>query len=373
VPKLKLSDVGVQNLKPSATHTDFWDSALPSFGVRVAPSGTKTFVLKIHNARRAIGRYPIISLSNARIEAKRMLAEKTLGRVRPQSIAYPQAVALFIEDKQRNKKASTAKEYGRVLNKFPFRGQLSEITHKDTARQLGTIKDPSAYDHALVYSRIFFNWCVKRRYITENPTLGLSTHAKVKRARVLTDDEIKSLWSATDEPTHFNRIVRLLLLTGQRRGEIAGLRKEWICDDFVTLPAEITKNGCVHSFPIGMLCASVLAEPLKNSHSLLFPSIKKDGKPFNGWSKAKMTLDEASGVSDWTLHDLRRTFASNLGALGVRLEVIEKLLNHVSGSFAGVAGIYQRYDFFSEMRAAMELWDKRLTTILQPTASLPFG
>ena len=94
VPKTRLTDIGLLNLKSGATDIDYWDAKLPTFGVRVSPKGTKTFVLKIHNGRQAIGRYPLISLSEARTEAKRILAEKTLGRIRSQSITYPQAFGL---------------------------------------------------------------------------------------------------------------------------------------------------------------------------------------------------------------------------------------------------------------------------------------
>jgi len=121
-----------------------------------------------------------------------------------------------------------------------------------------------------------------------------------------------------------------------------------IVDDTVTLPTVTTKNGREHTFP--------------------FP---KSAKPFldhlsyNGFSKAKARLDTASGVSGWTLHDLRRTFASKLAALGVSLPVIEKLLNHVSGSFSGVVGVYQRYDFMPEMRNAIDRWETELQRILR--------
>jgi integrase len=194
--------------------------------------------------------------------------------------------------------------------------------------------------------------------------LGLPTKSPT-RARVLTDEELKSLWHATSEPAHFNCIVRLLLLTGQRRGEVAALRKEWICDNVVTLPPNITKNGRSHSFPIGPLSLSVISSAGTKNDGLIFPSLSNKGStPFNGWSKSKSALDRKCLISGWTLHDLRRTFASNLAALGVRLEVTEKLLNHVSGSFAGVAGIYNRYDFIPEMRAAIGLWEVKLKIIL---------
>src|SRR5262245_8268297 len=104
VPKTYLTDLTLPKLAAGETHIDYWDTKLPTFGVRVAPKGTKTFILKIHNGRQALGRYQsgVFGLSDARTEAKRILAEKTLGRIRPQSITYPQAVKLFVEDKERS-------------------------------------------------------------------------------------------------------------------------------------------------------------------------------------------------------------------------------------------------------------------------------
>ena len=102
----------------------------------------------------------------------------------------------------------------------------------------------------------------------------------------------------------------------------------------------------------------------ETSDSFLFPARGRSETCFNGWSKCKATLDTLSGVADWTLHDLRRTFASNLAASGVQLPVIEKLLNHVSGSFGGIVAVYQRHNFMPEMRDAIEKWGARLNKIL---------
>jgi integrase len=97
---------------------------------------------------------------------------------------------------------------------------------------------------------------------------------------------------------------------------------------------------------------------------LLFPARGQSVRPFSGWSKRKIELDRLCGASDWTLHDIRRTVASNLAALGVALPVIERLLNHVSGSFGGIVSVYQRHSFMPEMRAAVEKWNKRVLDIL---------
>jgi integrase len=167
-------------------------------------------------------------------------------------------------------------------------------------------------------------------------------------------------------PAAFCAIVKLLILSGQRRGEISALRKKWLSDDTITLPNEITKNGREHTFPIGQLAASVLESSTETSDAdFLFPARGDSETCFNGWSKSKAALDSLSGVTGWTLHDLRRTFASNLAALGVQLPVIEKLLNHVSGSFSGIVAVYQRHNFMPEMRDAIEKWEARLNKIVR--------
>jgi integrase len=320
VPTIKLSDLSIQKLKGSEKHADYFDLTLPTFGLRVSPKGTKTFILKLRNGRQAIGRYPILSLSEARTEAKRILAERTLGRIRPRSITYPQATRLFIEDKKKHRRPNTYEAYEWHLNRLGFSGELSEISNDDVARALARIKSKSTYNHALVAARIFFNWCIKRPYIEHNPTTGLSPHSTLPRARLLTDQEAKLIWQATEEKTHFNTIVRLLLLTGQRRNEIASLKSEYIKDDICTLPSTLTKNGREHSFPLGDLAASMFKSiKMASSGTSLFPARGGSGNCFNGWSKSKAGLDRRLGgtVENWTLHDIRRFYASAMARLGV--------------------------------------------------------
>jgi integrase len=329
----------------------------------VSQGGSKTFVVNRNNSLITIGRFPILSLSEARGEAKRLLAEFTLGRVRPQSVTYAQATSLFLEDKTRAKRPRTVADYKRLLGRLAFRGQLSDITHADAMRRLNSFKAEGERNHLLVAAKVFFNWCIKRRYITENPFAGLSQKQSPTRSRVLSDTEIQSIWAATDEPTTFNTIVRLLLLTGQRRGEIAALQISWITNDHIVLPKEICKNSREHTFPTGQLASSLLKASDTNS-GLLFPARGMPTKPFNGWSKSKATLDKASGVSGWTLHDLRRTFATRLAEQGTPPHVIERLLNHVSGQISGVSAIYNRASYLPEMREALEKWEKYLTALL---------
>jgi hypothetical protein len=137
MPKVRLEDVSLRSLPiPAKGQSDFWCDRLPGFGVRVSQGGTKTFVLNLHKVRRTIGRYPIISLSEARTEAKRMLAEKTLGKIRPQSISYPDAVEVFLEEKRARRKARTVADLERHLNLLGFKCQLADVSHADMERKL---------------------------------------------------------------------------------------------------------------------------------------------------------------------------------------------------------------------------------------------
>jgi len=188
-----------------------------------------------------------------------------------------------------------------------------------------------------------------------------SGHRYRPRERVLTNAELRRVWNAAGDG-NYGSIVKLLILTGQRVGEISKLWPGMIGEDTVTLPAEGTKNGRIHTFPVGQTAQTILRR--SRGRVFLFPARGKPTAPFNGFSKGKANLDKASGVSEWTLHDLRRTFATGLASLGVSLPVVEKLLNHVSGSFAGVVGVYQRHSYDKEMRAAMELWEQEVARIV---------
>lgn len=373
MPNIALSDAGLRSIEPPAKGTvDFWDTKFKGFGVRVSQGGTKTFVLNIHKARRSLGRYGIVTLAEARTEARRILAQKTLGQTRPQSITFPTAFDVFIAEKEKSRRARTIKDYRRLINlHFPFKGQLAEIKHHDIERRLVRIKSRSEHNHALQNAKTFFTWAQKRRYIPDNPTIGFTKHKLPNRARVLTDAELKSIWEATAEPTIHNTIVRLLILTGQRKGEIAKLRPEYYSHNQQTicLPSEVTKNGREHTFPISTQAASLLAICHSDgsalvSGRLLFPARGHSSKHFNGWSKSKAALDKACGVKSWRLHDLRRTFRTLHGKLKTPPHIAERLVNHISAQ-TDVEIIYDQYKYLPEMREAMDAYQSYLLKLLK--------
>jgi integrase len=249
------------------------------------------------------------------------------------------------------------------------------------------IKGASMTGRTAAYGRAAFAWAVKRGAVRNNPFASLPIAKSIaRRERVLSDAELVEVWrAAPDMVQPYGAIVRLLILTGQRRGEVAGMRWNEISDDLATwsMPGQRTKNGVPHAVPLSAPAREILRErlpedasaakraieELRAGQSLVLPGLR--GTPFAGWSKCKRALDRAiiesrqkaaaSGttpapLAPWSVHDLRRTVATGLQRLGVRLEVTEAILNHISGSRGGIAGVYQRHDWAAEKRAALDAW-----------------
>jgi integrase len=219
----------------------------------------------------------------------------------------------------------------------------------------------------------FFNWLVRHRHITTNPCTGVHrpNEPKHKRERVLTESEITSFWNACDnekvgEPV--GQLLKLLLLTGARRDEVRCMRYGELSDHGATwtIPAARTKNRKTHILPLPKLAQDILASVKRISGSDFVFTI--NGKvPLRFNSFRKHTLDKVMKPTEpWVIHDLRRTAASGMQRLrpSVRNEVIERVLNHVSGSFRGVAGIYQRDPMTPDVRDALERWAAHVESIV---------
>lgn len=377
-----LTELAIKAAKPGSV---LWDSSLKGFGLRCGAQ-RKTFIVLIGSGRRqSLGHWPLLGLAEARQLAKTMLAEKQLGRVRPQRSPWADAVRGFLADAEKRNRPRTVRDYRRLLSKhFDFgRTSVTDITAKDILKRLAPLKDtPSERHHAFTACRAFLKWAVQNHLIDRSPMENMAVPKNgASRERVLADDELRDLLRCVrTHETPFKCIVHLLILTGQRRSEIAALQWGWITDDTITLPASVTKNGRTHTFPIGPAVKDVLKDIPRLSDIYVFPAAReqKKGKPatvFNGWGKPKAALDKEMAdhlrqgskvIEPWTLHDLRRTFATNMQRLGVRLEVTEAILNHVSGTRAGVAGIYSRYDWHAEAREALLKWESHLTSLAAP-------
>jgi integrase len=352
----------------------YWDT-LKGFGVRVSSGGTKTFIVLIGSGRRqSIGRYPVISLSDARTEARRILAEKTLGRVRPTHTAYDDAVRDYLAQCEQKNRSGTVKEYRRILtNHFPFgRQSVGDLAPRDIVRRLNGLSDrPSEKHHAYVALRAFLRWCAREHIIDRSPMEHMAPPpALVSRERVLDEDELKAVYkTARDGTTYFHHITALLVLTGQRKNEIAHLEWGWIEGDLVTLPSWLTKNKRIHTFPIGTEAQAILADlPRFEGIPFVFPAERQRSSRttvFNGWAKPKQRFDKECGIHGWRLQDLRRTVSTYMAELRVLQVHVEKLLNHVSGGTQSpIALVYNRYSYMHEMREAVLKWESYLRTLL---------
>jgi integrase len=371
-----LTELAVKSAKP---HTTLWDSTLPGFGLRCG-ANRKTFIVLIASGRRqSLGHWPLVSLSEARSEAKRLLAEKALGRVRPTATAFCVARDDFLRECGQRIKPRTVRDYKRLLERhFPFgRVALSAITPRDIIKRMNALNaTPSEKHHAVLAGRIFFRWCVRQHLLDRSPMEHVAVPLKHRaRERALHAEELAAvLKCARSGSTTFHRIVELLIYTGQRRSEIGGMRWDFIGDDrTITFPASYTKNKRTHQFPIGQLSVDVLYSIPRISDTYVFPATREHdhGRPtstWNGWGKGKLNFDRECPIAAWTLHDLRRTFSSGMAALGVPQVVVEKLLNHVSGGTTSpIAAVYNRHQYMNEMREAVVKYEQFLGGLLDAT------
>lgn len=245
---------------------------------------------------------------------------------------------------------------------------VRDITRADvTALIEGITEERSPFGASNVFraGRTFFNWLVSRQVISASPFMGLTDPAGIKkRERILTADEIRAIWHATGKlGAPWDSIVRLLFLTGRRRGEV--VEAEWREFDLAAgvweIPARRTKGSRTSVKPITIMLRAELERIDGERKGLVFPSrIERSEGAVSGISKMKARLDRLSGVTDWRLHDIRRTVATSLGALGIADTTIARILDHRLIGIPEVTGIYNRYHYVEEMRTALEAWEGRL-------------
>jgi integrase len=288
-----------------------------------------------------------------------------------------------------NPAAALIEARGDVLPRW--RGhKVHEISRRDVVQLLDAICDrgaPVMANRTLAAIRKFFNWCVERDALQSSPCAGVRAPAVEKaRDRVLSDAELSLIWRASARLGYpWGPLLHLLMLTGQRVNEIARLRWAEVDtrDRCLILGAERVKNAQVHEVPLAEVASALLTDlpRIANDHDLVFVSAAKVA--VSSFSRAKARLDteivalSGEKLARWTFHDLRRSMASGLARLGVELHVIEKILNHKSGTFRGVVGVYQRHDFAVEKRRAMDLWGTHLMSMIaseiKPAVRAPKG
>jgi len=348
---MSLTSLGIEKLAvPVNGQKTYFDDALRGFGVRVSQGGAKTLIVLLgsERKRKTIGRIPAMGLKEARKEAQALIATYT-DTPSTRKIAYRDARERYLEAKRIKLRASTYKEYVSFLSRINFGGNVGDVTRSNVNRQLAQFADrPITQNKAHSILKTFFKWCEERDYCAKNPVRGSMPHRSRSRDRVLSEAEIRAVWEVTDYQP-FGTFVRVLLLTGQRRTETSQLKPEHVG---TTLIFPENKNNTVHEIP---LCPMARAE-LEKLPQILFGGL-------SGYSKYKRRLDARLDLPNWTLHDLRRTFSSTMARLGTPIHITEKLLNHKSGALSGIVGIYNRYSYLDEMRAALEQYEAHIAKL----------
>jgi integrase len=388
MPRIKLTKGAIDALPTPQLDNVYWDAGCPGFGVKVTPKGRKVFVVLYRTGgagsklrKYTIGPYGRVTLHQARVAAQKVFAARLEGR--DLAAEKREARRRIVVDRvdelleayiaQRLSQNRSGDEIARLLRRElgkPRAGSsIHEIRKRDVADVIATVEQRGAHfaaNKTLKSMKTFFRWCVGRAILDHSPADGVPLPTKqVARDRVLDDNEIVLIILAARKiGDPYSGIIELLVLTGQRRKEVARLNWEEL--DFEkriwTIPKLRTKNGKEHVVHLSEEAIAVLNR-MERRGPFVFSVY--GNKPYSAFSKVKPMLDKSSGVSGWRLHDLRRTCVSGMAALGIAPHVADKILNHQSGTISGVAAVYQRHEFLAERREALERWGSHVSRIFE--------
>lgn len=401
----------IDSIKPAATRQEIADGKCTGLYLMVQPSGTKGWVMRFRwqgtQCKMTIGPYGDKqgqwTLQAARIEGETVLAKLRDG-INPIAAKAAPAVDVdlfenvYLEFDRRHlstlaKSTATSYRNNFALDVVPYWTGINvkDIKRRDVKfrlREMMDERDVTAQANQ-TYSRLkkFFKWCIEEDYIEHSPIVGLSKPAAQNdRTRVLTDDEIRLVYLAAGKIGYpYGTVIQGLLLTGQRKSEVADLPRcevdmktgDWL------LPAARAKNKRENTVPLSPAMLQLLDLPKLNTNPDMY-FVNNRGNRLDGWSAFKKELDyqivlmrrqeaiergespdDVGPIEDWVFHDLRRTVATNMGKLRIMPHVIEAILNH-AGIIKGVAKVYNRYSYYDEKRHALDLWAQTLMRIVNP-------
>ena len=359
---------------------EFADNLCPGLRLRITSRGKKSFsVVRWSNGcqqRITMGRYPNLSLADARARAREVLVSAAVA-IAPtptppadDPLTYEELANLYVERHLRPNLRSWRNVRSSLLRHRAVQHLLAKPVPAITRRELVEVVDgiaaagtPQAAVNILRRLKMLFNWALDRDLIQINPCERIRAPAKTgERDRVLTGDETAAIWKASHQlPTPYGEMYRMFLLTGQRRSEVATMCWGDVAGDVWTIPRERVKKDRPHTVPLTGTALEILASLSKlprvlDDNGFVFTTTGGRSASSN-FAKIKHNLDNLSGVTGWTIHDIRRTVRSRLAELGVPREVARKVLNHEDGK---VDRIYNRHEYLVEKREALENWEKML-------------
>jgi len=362
-----------------------FDETLSGFGVRKFVSGKRTFFVKF-NVGKQQRRMALGPASASRLEAVRQEAEEIIfnakrgrdaqaekkARARTTKVAVGGLIDRYLEVKQGEISETYFADTARYLQTHwkPLHGYaVDAVQRHDVANVLDAIaktRGKVTADRAKAALSGFYAWAAERDSSVVPPTLHVKNRANGhSRDRVLSETELAQIWHAVADMGDYGAILKLLILTGQRRSEISDL--SWSEVDFdarqIALPPERTKNHKPHLIPLAQPSLEILdAAPKRVGRDYLFG---EGSKGYQGWSKSKARLDTELDLDPWTVHDIRRSVVTHLNETGIaEPHIIEAIANHISGSRAGVAGVYNRSQYALGKRRALERWGDHLLDLV---------
>ena len=286
---------------------------------------------------------------------------------------FDAALKLYLVAAQSRLRPRTRVETERYLSRYlrPLHGlQLAKIDRRLIAEQLSriaSIHGAATANRARASLAAFLSWTMKEGLIDQNPAIGTTQRPEPPRSGVLSNDELRAIWHALPD-TDYGRVVKLLIMTGQRRDEIGRLSWSEIVEDRIVLPPERVKNKRTHVIPLTEPARQILAaQPRRAGSDLVFGRRGEAG--FGSWSLCKPVLDariaEMTGqrLRPWVLHDVRRSVATGMADIGIAPHVIEAVLNHISGTRAGIGAVYNRSSYEREKTTALALWADHIRAI----------
>jgi integrase len=398
-----LTEPLLQSLKPSVSRREIPDSKVTGLYFIVQPSGVKSFAARYRVAGKSVkhtlGSYPAMTLKVARLKARETIAAAGLGKDPATAKREAKLAAKLEQDTFAGIAEAFVRQHGagptwkaetqRLLARDilpaigsapvndPARAKEVRVKARALLRAIAARGAPIVANRCLAVVKRILNWAVEEELVDTNPLASLKRQVKEKaRERWLSEDELRLVWRAFERTAFpYGPIGKLLMLTGARRGEVAGLpwREIDLKSATWSLSPERSKNGNANTIPLSEPALAIIkALPRFAGGEHLFGAGVELSK--GNFFRAKLALDEliaadngGEPIAPWTLHDLRRSVATHLQKLGVRWEIVEATLGHAGASKSGVAGVYQRHTFEDEKREALALWARRLQMIVEGT------
>jgi integrase len=371
-----LTDIAIQNLKPRAVRYEVPDAGARGLRVIVQPSGVRSFAVRYRNAAGRARKLTLpggITLAAARKLAADAMLEVAQGhdpggakqaardgaRSRVDDTVERLGAQFLDQHARRKTRENSWRATEGIFRNIVLPAWGRRTVHEIRRRDVIDLLEDIATDRPIMANRVkaalsrYFRWLADRDVLAASPCVGITAPAReTPRDRVLSDEELRRLWCAAEAlGGAAGACIKLLVLTGQRRSEIAGLRRTEVDGDVLVLPAERMKGRVSHVVPLSTQAVALIA------------ALPRTGKYVFGtaavghFDRIKRELDSQMGpMPKWVTHDIRRTVASGMARIGIAVPVIEKLLAHRGGSFRGVAGTYQRHSFLPEMAIAVQRW-----------------